>query len=313
MFQKLCGADSLPSVVFATTMWDNVKESVGEQREDELKTRPDFWGDMASHGSRVFRHEDSRASAMNIVTYILDQRRTAVLQIQRQMVDEGKSLDETAAGQEVERELLKQREHFEKRLKEAQEEMNEAIEEGNRHAIEEAAEDRARFQKKIDALSKGSADIKISMQKLLEQKEAEVSQAIRDLQLARQKRLDDTKKQEKRVEELEKLLKNQDKEREGDRQKQLKERDELTLQLSKQYMESQQSLQRWISEQDRHSVQEVQVHTPSVSVPEPTASSTPQGFRETFKPAAANSLGLAVGTIAISAASTITQNACVVM
>ena len=82
MFHKLCGDGSLPSVVLATTMWGNVKEGIGEQRENELKRRPDFWGDMAAHGSRVFRHEDSRASAMNIITYILDQRRTSVLQIQ---------------------------------------------------------------------------------------------------------------------------------------------------------------------------------------------------------------------------------------
>jgi protein-disulfide isomerase-like protein with CxxC motif len=100
---------------------------------------------MIAQKSRVFRHEDTRASAMNIITYILDQHRTTVLDIQRQMVDEGKDLDQTDAGQELEKELLKQRELLEQRIQEAQEEMREAIADGNEKANEEATEQQDHF------------------------------------------------------------------------------------------------------------------------------------------------------------------------
>lgn len=82
---------------------------------------------------------------MNIITYILDQHRTTVLDIQRQMVDEGKDLDQTDAGQELEKELLKQRELLEQRIQEAQEEMREAIADGNEKANEEATEQQDHF------------------------------------------------------------------------------------------------------------------------------------------------------------------------
>ncbi|KAK0823568.1 hypothetical protein LTS02_018416, partial [Friedmanniomyces endolithicus] len=115
---------------------------------------------------------------MNIVTYILDQRKTTVLQIQRQMVDEGKTLDETSAGQELERELIKQRKLFERRLQEAQDDMKEAIEEGNRKSIEDAAAQQERFQNKLNEAIKGSDDLRVSMEELLQKKDAEFKRVL---------------------------------------------------------------------------------------------------------------------------------------
>jgi hypothetical protein len=146
------------------------------------------------HGSRVLRHEDTRVSALNIVGYILDQRSRTVLEIQRQMVDEGKTLDETSAGQELNRELLKQRDLFERRLEEARLDMQEAISEGNRRAVEEAAEEQERFQKKLQEVMQGSNDLKVSMEKLLEQKDLEYRRTLQNLELERQASLDESKK-----------------------------------------------------------------------------------------------------------------------
>lgn len=44
MFQELCGIDSLRNVVLASTMWDLVPQQVGEEREAELASKPEFWG-----------------------------------------------------------------------------------------------------------------------------------------------------------------------------------------------------------------------------------------------------------------------------
>ena len=69
-----------------------------------------------------------------------------VLQVQRQTVDEGKALKETGAGQELEEEVSKQRDLFERRLREAREKMKEPVAERSRQAIEEAHAQHERFQ-----------------------------------------------------------------------------------------------------------------------------------------------------------------------
>jgi hypothetical protein len=251
MFHKLCGDASLPSVVLATTMWENVDENDGELRQEQLKTRPDFWGDMVSQGSRVFRHEDNRSSAMNIITYILDQRKRTILQIQRQMIDEGKRLDETSAGQELEKELLNQREVFERRLREAHEEMQEAIEEGNRKAIEDSVEQQARFQKKLDEALEGSSELKITMEKLLEQKEFQYEKARQDLESEKQRIRAESKKATKVMEGLRlKMKAREDESIEQQRRHQL-EIDDMSIRFQKQQLESQTSLQAYIAEQNR--------------------------------------------------------------
>ncbi|KAG9602826.1 hypothetical protein KCU86_g1472, partial [Aureobasidium melanogenum] len=185
MFRKLCGDESLQTVVLGTTMWSHA-DNHAEERLQELQNTAEFWGDMMAKGSRVFRHDDSRASAMKVISYILDQRKTTVLQIQRQMVDEGKSLIETSAGKELEKVLLQERERFEKRLKAAREEMEEAIQEGNRIAANEAAEQQEQLQKKITEAMQGAQELKISMEKLLEKKDAEYKEAMAELQLQKQ-------------------------------------------------------------------------------------------------------------------------------
>lgn len=48
MFKALCGEDAYKHVVLATTMWEQVDLKIGEQRENELKSKPDYWGYMIS-------------------------------------------------------------------------------------------------------------------------------------------------------------------------------------------------------------------------------------------------------------------------
>lgn len=307
MFHKLCGDASLPSVVLATTMWKNVDEEDGDLRQEQLKNRPDFWGDMVAQGSRVFRHEDSRASAMNIITYILDQRKTTILQIQRQMVDEGKRLDETSAGQELEKELLKQRELFERRLKEAQEEMQEAIEEGNRKAIEESAEQQSRFQKKLDEALKGSSELKITMEKLLEQKQIHYERAMKDLELEKQRIQEESKQANQVMEDLQKKMKlREDQSSEEQRHHRL-EIDEMNIRFNKQHLESQASLQSYIAEQNRLTIPSL---TNSVSTPGSGGGST---FKDSFGRTAGTTLGGAVGTTAGMLGLQVAASMCTVM
>ena len=131
MFQKLCGEGCLPNIVLATTMWGNLEKSgmdfkAGIERERTLVSDDRFWGRMVKGGSHIVRHDGSAESARDIVSYLLSQRGPVVLDIQRDMVDQHKTLDETAAGQFIQQEHMAVRQRYERDLAELQAEMEEA-------------------------------------------------------------------------------------------------------------------------------------------------------------------------------------------
>lgn len=100
VFKKLCGDDFYPNVVLATTIWENLSNpglstTVGDRRENELLETSEWWGLMIRRGSKTFRHSDDKRSALKIVDYLISLRRRAVLEIQMQLIDEQRSLQDT--------------------------------------------------------------------------------------------------------------------------------------------------------------------------------------------------------------------------
>ncbi|KAI5998380.1 hypothetical protein F5J12DRAFT_850045 [Pisolithus orientalis] len=103
IFKELCGKDNYKNVIFVTTMWDQVWEEIGSEREQDLQS--DFWREMISLGSTTRRFEGTTESARDIIDAVsfsrLAERRP--LQIQREMVDKHLPLDKTSAGKMVSR------------------------------------------------------------------------------------------------------------------------------------------------------------------------------------------------------------------
>jgi hypothetical protein len=54
-FKELCGDDALRKITLVTTMWSEVDEDTGSQREKEL--REIYWKSMIDQGSRTARFE----------------------------------------------------------------------------------------------------------------------------------------------------------------------------------------------------------------------------------------------------------------
>ncbi|KAL4072368.1 hypothetical protein V8B97DRAFT_2023535 [Scleroderma yunnanense] len=97
IFRQLCGDANSKNVVFVTTMWDEVLEDVGLQRENELLNH--FWA-MTKLGSITCRFHNTEESAWEIINAISisppEERRP--LLIQQEVVDEHKPLHKTLAG-----------------------------------------------------------------------------------------------------------------------------------------------------------------------------------------------------------------------
>lgn len=126
MFRKLCGDDALKSVVIVTNMWSEVTPERGAKRERELRSDPVLFKDVIDRGAEMLRHDNTLQSAQSILYHLIDKRPRA-LRIQRELVDEGKDITQTAAGEELDRELMEMARKHAEQLAEVQADMQEAL------------------------------------------------------------------------------------------------------------------------------------------------------------------------------------------
>jgi hypothetical protein len=111
----MCGDQALPNVVIVTNMWGKVTPDVGDSREQELANT--FFKPALDKGALFRRHNNTVESAHNIIRAIL-KKKQVTLQIQEEIVDHRKRIEETAAGRELLRELDEQ---IDKRLRQLRE------------------------------------------------------------------------------------------------------------------------------------------------------------------------------------------------
>ncbi|OCH89816.1 hypothetical protein OBBRIDRAFT_793891 [Obba rivulosa] len=130
MLQKICGRDSYENVVIATTHWDEVDIKTGAERQE---THTSVFKSVLDEGAEIMRHDNGLESAEDIVRHFL-RKHPKSIQIQRELVEQEKSLSETEAGQEVLRVLEEERRYQEnemqtlwKRIEKADEESNEVL------------------------------------------------------------------------------------------------------------------------------------------------------------------------------------------
>lgn len=81
-----------------------------------MRSEDGFWGEMEKGGSQVKRHRRTRESAVKILEAVVSHKHPQMLKIQREMLNEGRSLEETSAGMEVNADLEKAREAHLKEL-----------------------------------------------------------------------------------------------------------------------------------------------------------------------------------------------------
>jgi hypothetical protein len=208
MFQKLCGDGNLGSVILATTHWHNrdggpaVTEEVGRERVKQLIDREDFWGSMVHRGSRVLRHDGSKASALAIVSTLVDQKIKVTLDIQRQMVDQHKSLDDTDAGQALRGELIAERKRFERKLKDLEADLNDALHANDEAWRQEIEKEKKEFHTQIEKSDREREALKIDLQKIAEEKGKQYQALAEKIAEQEKKYQAEREEQQKRLDEF---------------------------------------------------------------------------------------------------------------
>ena len=150
MFQKLCGSAALANVVLATTRWSEVKQAVGEGRETELKTKEAFFKPVIDAGAPLVRYMRTPESAMEILNHLVGKPAIPLL-IQKEMVDGGKRLSETEAGQALQSEIAEQVRRHEEDMRTLMEEL-EAIKQDDDEGTQELDAEVKELREKVSRL-----------------------------------------------------------------------------------------------------------------------------------------------------------------
>ena len=97
VFRSLC---ALGNVVIVTNMRSGVEPEVGEACEAELREDGMSFKPALTRGARMAHHENTVSSAEEIIRSLVNSC-LLPLQVQRELIDEGKNILETCAGQEL--------------------------------------------------------------------------------------------------------------------------------------------------------------------------------------------------------------------
>ena len=184
MFKKLCGENFYDHVVLATTMWGNLVANrngidTGIAREKELIETKNWWGLMCNRGSKVFRYNGDRKSAMNIILYLVALGSAATLDIQREMVDEKKILADTSAGQEIQKELQEQQRKHDKERLELITAREKALKDKDHELAEELLKERQESNKKLLAMERAQQELVLDFQHLKADRETHHGQMLK--------------------------------------------------------------------------------------------------------------------------------------
>lgn len=136
MFRKLCGEEFLRNVVIVTNMWSAVDPKVGEARENVLRADDLLYKQILEKGASMVRHDGTQMSAQRILQHLLPNP-PLILRIQQELVEEGKTITETAACGELDRELVQVTERQEAELQELERQLDEAIGNHDTETIED--------------------------------------------------------------------------------------------------------------------------------------------------------------------------------
>jgi hypothetical protein len=165
MFKKLIGDDALDNVVLVTTMWNQIDQVKGAERERELLDTSGFWGRMVSLGSSVARFDGTRKGAYSIIQSQLN-KTTRTLNIQKEMIDEHLQLADTEAGKEVLANITELKLKHQREISGLRSDMEEALSQNDRAAAEALAELSEEYDRKlaiaqaqIDALQSRNPEI----------------------------------------------------------------------------------------------------------------------------------------------------------
>lgn len=151
MFRKLCGSDPMPNVILATSFWGKVTQEEGLEREEQLRTNPDFWAEMIEDGAQIARFENSRESGLALIETLIGKDRIS-LRIQKEMCEDGIPLAQTQAGEHVNAELAELARKHAEEMTRLQQELQDALKAADEKLEKTVKRELSKSEKKLQRL-----------------------------------------------------------------------------------------------------------------------------------------------------------------
>ncbi|PWW74264.1 hypothetical protein C7212DRAFT_353408 [Tuber magnatum] len=206
MFRKLCGEDALNHVFLATTHWKNVPEELGNRRVKELKENPEFWKGMLNRGAKVAKYLGDSESALDLIDVLVKMGRVT-LEIQHELVNEGKELYETAAGETVNAELARLQKNHELALSAVKAEWVQALRDKDEELKEVLFEERQRIEEKLAQVENDRENLRRERRKEIREQEDEWHRRLKHMEGVQQKERDEF---QQRLRELQASVRDRD-------------------------------------------------------------------------------------------------------
>ncbi|KAL6831285.1 ankyrin repeat-containing domain protein [Trichoderma sp. SZMC 28015] len=197
MFKKLCGEGAYSSVVLATSMWSQVDEATGAQREQELIETKKFWGHMYEKGSRIFRLDQTRESCLEIIKYIISLGSTTLLELQDEIVNHHRQIEDTEAGVQLNQDIIRERQKHQAELLALKEQMQEEMAEHDAELQRALKEEYDELKENIRRSDEEQAKLKQDLKDVHERKERELLELKKQMWAERQRYDENRKRQAK--------------------------------------------------------------------------------------------------------------------
>ncbi|RSL49414.1 hypothetical protein CEP54_012460 [Fusarium duplospermum] len=179
LLRSLVGEDALENVVLVTSMWNKLRDedrSEALRREQELIDK--YWGPMQEKGSYVAQFDGTTDSAFSLV-YQLAGNENVVLDVQRQIMDQNKSILGTSAGEDLAQKLEKDIKDYRAKVAQLEAELQEELKEQprNREQIRMLQEDKAQMEELLQLAEKSMERMKVRPSSSIKQR---LKQALKE-------------------------------------------------------------------------------------------------------------------------------------
>ncbi|CAG9940164.1 unnamed protein product [Clonostachys rosea f. rosea IK726] len=197
MVEAMCGFDRYDNLAIATTMWPEhstkYERATLNAREAELAGSDKFYGSMISKGAVMFRHHGTDRKGYNgeassekrILAHLIrrsDLHAPEVLRLQKELIDEKKTIGETSAGAIVAADVYRHRQVRESALQQLEERIREHIYGGSKSHLVELRQTKAAWQQELEKSEESKETLRQSMADLGEKEFQRAKQKIDEIE-----------------------------------------------------------------------------------------------------------------------------------
>lgn len=175
IFTLLVGGLAMPMVRLVTTRWNEV-DLMGpdlekaQRLEDQLRGSDKFWAPLIHNGAIAMRHHGDTRSAKAVVASLLERKDPPPkLAIVREIMDENRSLLDTAAGRYIDQDNDELRKHYEKEIAKLQQERKQAQEDKDHEVAEILAAEEMEYERQRQAVISAKSQLNVNLQRLHDQ------------------------------------------------------------------------------------------------------------------------------------------------